>query len=98
MASTRLRRWRDLPADLIARYFSVEDGAYQVRKHIRALTIFGQHDLGQRAPFPRIDLVLCRNVLIYFTPELQQRALQLFAYSLRDGGCWCWGRPSRPVR
>jgi two-component system CheB/CheR fusion protein len=50
------------------------------------MTVFGQHDLGQRAPFPRIDLCLCRNVLIYFTRELQSRALQLFAFSLRNGG------------
>src|SRR5262249_50043326 len=53
---------------------------------------FGQHDLGQRAPFPRIDLVLCRNVLIYFTQELQKRALQLFAYSLRDQGFLVLGK------
>ena len=57
-----------------------------MRKRVRGMVIFGQHDLGQRAPFPRIDLVLCRNVLIYFLPELQRRALQLFAFALRDGG------------
>ena len=54
--------------------------------------MFGQHDLGQRAPFPRIDLTLCRNVLIYFTPELQKRALQLFAFSLREGGYLVLGK------
>ena len=53
---------------------------------MRGLVIFGEHDLGQRAPFPHIDLVLCRNVLIYFTAELQKRALQLFAFSLHEGG------------
>jgi two-component system, chemotaxis family, CheB/CheR fusion protein len=71
-----------------ARFFTRSEGAdgvYEVTKPIRSLIIFGQHDLGQRAPFPRTDLVLCRNVLIYFTPELQRRALQLFAFSLRDG-------------
>jgi two-component system, chemotaxis family, CheB/CheR fusion protein len=76
----------DLPPDLIARYFTPLDGGYEIRKRVRSLVAFGQHDLAQRAPFPRIDLVLCRNVLIYFTTELQQRTLQLFAYSLRDGG------------
>jgi hypothetical protein len=54
--------------------------------------VFGEHDLANRAPFPRIDLVLCRNVLIYFTPELQRRALQLFAYSLRQGGYLALGK------
>ena len=62
------------------------DGGYEVKKPIRRMVVFGQHDLGQRAPFPRIDLALCRNVLIYFTPELQRRALQLFAFALQPGG------------
>jgi two-component system, chemotaxis family, CheB/CheR fusion protein len=75
-----------LPPDVIDRRFVRIDGEFEVSKEIRATTIFGVHDLGQRAPFPRIDLILCRNVLIYFTPDLQRRALQLFAFSLRDGG------------
>ena len=44
----------------------------------------------QSAPFPRIDLILCRNVLIYFTPDLQRRALQLFAFSLRPAVTCPW--------
>src|SRR3954447_16765677 len=56
------------------------------------MMVFGQHDLGQRAPFPRIDLALCRNVFIYFTPELQKRALQLIAFSLREGGYLALGK------
>jgi two-component system CheB/CheR fusion protein len=83
---------RNIPAPLIERYFTWVDDAYEIRKQVRALTIFGQHDLGQRAPFPRIDLELCRNVLIYFTPELQRRALQLFTFSLRDGGYLVLGK------
>jgi two-component system CheB/CheR fusion protein len=78
--------------DLINRYFTRDDGNYIIRKRVRALTVFGQHDLGQRAPFPHIDLIMCRNVLIYFTPELQQRTLKLFAYSLRDGGYLVLGK------
>jgi two-component system, chemotaxis family, CheB/CheR fusion protein len=81
-----------LQDDLIARYFSKEDNNYVIRKRVRAMTVFGQHDLGQRAPFPHIDLVMCRNVLIYFTAELQQRTLKLFAYSLRDGGYLVLGK------
>lgn len=81
-----------LSAGLTARYFTPVDDAYEVKKRIRALTVFGQHDLGQRAPFPRIDLCLCRNVLIYFTPELQKRALQIFAFSLRDSGYLALGK------
>src|SRR5262249_17951185 len=58
----------------------------------RNLTVFGEHDLGQRAPFPHIDLVVCRNVLIYFTSELQRRTLQLFAFSLRESGYLVLGK------
>ncbi|MGE3269900.1 MAG: CheR family methyltransferase, partial [Chloroflexota bacterium] len=75
-----------VPADLRARYFVAADGGYEVKKAVRRLVVFAPHDLGQRAPFPRIDLALCRNVLIYFTPDLQRRALQLFAFALRPSG------------
>jgi two-component system CheB/CheR fusion protein len=81
-----------VPAELIARQFLEIGVAYEVRKPIRNLVVFGQHDLGQRSPFPRIDLALCRNVLMYFTPELQKRALQLFAFALREGGLLALGK------
>ena len=70
-----------LPADLLNRYFVKLDGTYQVTKLLRRQIIFGQHDLGHRPPFPHMDLVVCRNVLIYFTAELQRRALQLFSFA-----------------
>jgi two-component system, chemotaxis family, CheB/CheR fusion protein len=66
--------------------------SYEVTPRIRALVVFGQHDLGEGAPLPRIDLVLCRNVLMYFTPELQQRTLHLFAFALRDSGYLVLGK------
>jgi two-component system CheB/CheR fusion protein len=75
-----------VPPELVRRYFVPHEGVYEVSHAIRNLVVFGEHDLGHRAPFPRIDLVLCRNVLIHFTPELQRRALQLFAFALRPGG------------
>jgi two-component system CheB/CheR fusion protein len=81
-----------LPDELIARYFVKLDGTYQVTKLLRRQIIFGQHDLGHRPPFPHIDLVVCRNVLIYFTAELQRRALQLFAFALRNGGYLALGK------
>jgi two-component system, chemotaxis family, CheB/CheR fusion protein len=85
-----------MPEDLIGRYFTKDDGNFQIKKRVRSLTVFGQHDLGGRAPFPHIDLVMCRNVLIYFTPDLQQRTLKLFAYSLRDGGYLVLGKAETP--
>ncbi|CAN5748310.1 hypothetical protein BH23ACT11_BH23ACT11_11130 [soil metagenome] len=76
----------DVPQDMINRYFVRETGEFEINKQVRGMIVFGEHDLALRAPFPRIDLVVCRNVLIYFTPELQKRTLQLFAYSLRNEG------------
>jgi two-component system CheB/CheR fusion protein len=78
--------------EFIDRYFTRRDDHCQVKKHVRSLLVFGQHDLSQRAAFPQMDLVVCRNVLIYFTGELQQRSLQLFAYALRDGGYLVLGK------
>src|SRR5664279_1942309 len=77
---------KSLPAGVRERYFVKSDGHLEVAKRLRALMVFGEHDLGERAPFPRIDLLLCRNVLIYFAVPMQQIALETFAFSLRPGG------------
>jgi two-component system CheB/CheR fusion protein len=81
-----------VPEVLRARYLVESEGNYAVTKPVRGLLVFGEHDLGQRPPFPRIDLCLCRNVLIYFTPDLQRRALQAFAFALRDAGYLVLGK------
>lgn len=81
-----------LPQDLVHKYFSPLGGEFEVRKNLRSMLIFGEHDLAQRAPFPRIGLILCRNVMIYFTQALQRRALQLFAFSLQRGGYLVLGK------
>ncbi|MBA3275298.1 MAG: PAS domain-containing protein, partial [Chloroflexia bacterium] len=86
------RSLRNLPENMVERHFVKLGDDYEVGKHLRAMLVFGEHDLGQRAPFPRIDLILCRNVLIYFTPALQRRALQLFAFSLRIDGYLVLGK------
>ena len=75
----------DLPTKLRERYFTEVDGSYQVNKLIRGLTVFGAHDLAQRAPFPRIQMLLCRGVLDHFTSQHQARTLQLFAYAMENG-------------
>lgn len=78
--------------ELLGRYFTEEQGDYLIAKTLRSMIVFGQHDLGQRPPFPHVDLILCRNVLIYFTAEMQARALQLFAFSLRHEGYLVLGK------
>jgi two-component system CheB/CheR fusion protein len=75
-----------VPAGFRGRYFARTTGGFEVIKRLRSRVIFGEHDLSMRVPFPRIDLLLCRNVLIYFTTQLQQTALETFAFSLRAGG------------
>jgi two-component system CheB/CheR fusion protein len=82
----------DVPPELVAQHFTEQDGAFEISQDVRSLIVFGRHDLAQRPPFPRMDLVVCRNVLIYFTPELQRRALEIFAYSLREDGYLVLGK------
>ena len=77
---------------LLETYFTAVDDGWEVNKSIRSMTVFGQHDLGQRAPFPRMDLAVCRNVMIYFSKDLQLRTLQIFAFSLRNGGYLILGK------
>lgn len=85
-----------VPKDLVDRFFTPVEEGFEVRPQVRGMVVFGQHDLGQRPPFPNIDLVLCRNVLIYFTSGLQQQALEAFAYSIRDGGYLALGSSETP--
>ena len=83
---------RGLSEERVERYFFEENGQYEIKKSIRDMIVFGEHDLSHRSPFPNIDLCVSRNVLIYFAGELQKRALQLFAYSLRNGGYLVLGK------
>lgn len=74
----------DLPDDYRHRFFERIDHGYRIAKMLRETVIFGQQDISRGVPFPRIDLVICRNLLIYLKPELQQTVLDLFAYSLHQ--------------
>ncbi|MGB5974702.1 MAG: CheR family methyltransferase, partial [Nodosilinea sp.] len=68
------------------RFFVKQDGLYQVSKHLREMCIFSQHSLISDPPFSRLDLISCRNLLIYFDTELQKRLIPLFHYALRESG------------
>ena len=70
----------------LARFFVKEADGYRVAKALREMVVFATHDLMQDAPFTRLDILCCRNVLIYFTAELQTRLLPVFHYSLNSGG------------
>jgi two-component system CheB/CheR fusion protein len=81
-----------VPADLRERYFERSDSLYLFRKDLRRLVIFGRHDLLNDAPISRIDLLVCRNVLMYFNAEAQNRVLSRFHFALNDGGYLFLGR------
>ena len=78
----------DVSAERLERFFSLEkeEHSYRVRKSIRDLLVFSEQDLIADPPFSRIDLVSCRNVLIYMGPELQKKLIPLFHYALNPGG------------
>ncbi len=77
----------DVPAEWLDRYFSLEDsGGYRVRKDIREMVIFAPQNVIMDPPFTRLDILSCRNLLIYLGPELQARLLRLFHYALIPQG------------
>ena len=75
-----------LPAKRIRRFFERLDGSYQIRRTLRDLVVFARQDLLREPPFSRMDLITCRNMLIYIEPEAQRRAVALFHFALREGG------------
>jgi two-component system CheB/CheR fusion protein len=70
----------------IARYFEPDSGLLAFRKDLRRSVIFGRHDLVQDPPIPRVDLLVCRNTLMYFNAETQRRILSNFHFALSPGG------------
>jgi two-component system, chemotaxis family, CheB/CheR fusion protein len=78
----------DVSPERLKRYFALDqDGeTYRIRKGIRDLLVFSEHDLVTDPPFSRLDLISCRNVLIYMGPGLQKKLIPLFHYALSPGG------------
>jgi len=85
-ATYSLEQVQGVPAPLRERYFEPLDGRYSVRPDLRRAVIFGRHDLAQDAPISNLDLLICRNTLIYFNAEAQQRILARFHFALKDKG------------
>ena len=77
---------------LISRYFTVQDGMYLVDKSLRDMTLFARQDLVQDPPFVRLDMISCRNLLIYFKPDLQDRVMKVFHYALRSNALLFLGK------
>jgi two-component system, chemotaxis family, CheB/CheR fusion protein len=75
----------------LARYFSESGGTYQVVPELRQMIVFAQHNVISDAPFTRLDLITCRNLLIYLQPAAQQRVLAFFHFALNQSGVLCLG-------
>lgn len=75
----------------LRRFFTPQGSGYLINKEIREMVLFAQHDVILDAPFTRLDLLTCRNLMIYFNAALQSRLMPLFSYSLRPGGALLLG-------
>ena len=81
-----------LSPEMLEKYFEGSGGKFTVHKDLRRAAIFGRHDLIQDAPISRIDLLSCRNTLMYFNAEVQARVLTHLHFALRDSGCLLLGK------
>ena len=76
----------DVSEERLRRYFSKDDGEYRIKRDVRDLIVFAQHSVLKDPPFSRLDLISCRNFLIYINRELQQRVISTFHYALLSDG------------
>ena len=84
---------RDVSKARLSRYFEkLEGGGYRIAKWVRDTCLFSRHDITSDPPFAKIDMISCRNVLIYFTSELQKRVVPILHYALNPGGILWLGR------
>jgi two-component system CheB/CheR fusion protein len=82
----------EVPRDALERFFERSEQRYTFRRDLRRAVIFGRNDLVQDAPISRIDLLVCRNTLMYFNAETQARILNRFHFALDDGGVLLLGK------
>jgi two-component system CheB/CheR fusion protein len=86
------REVADVPQPFLERYFEGSNGRFVFRKDLRRHVIFGRHDLIQDAPISRVDMLVCRNTLMYFNAETQAKILNRFQFALNDNGVLFLGR------
>ncbi|WP_186767555.1 chemotaxis protein CheB [Blastopirellula retiformator] len=86
----------NMPARYRDKYFSLHGDFYHIKPEIRRMVVFARHDLTRDPPFTRINLISCRNVLIYLEPEIQKRILAMFHFGMRVGGTLMLG-PSETI-
>lgn len=76
----------DVPSEYMPRYFTKTDHHYQISNELRQGIVFAAQDLLRDPPYSRLDLISCRNLMIYLSPDVQKYVLTLFHFALRDGG------------
>ena len=76
----------DVSAERLKRFFTKEDSTYRIKKQIRDMIVFANQNLIKDPPFSRLDMVCCRNLMIYMEPVLQKKILPLFHYTLNPQG------------
>ena len=76
----------DVSPERLERFFVLENGKYRITKEIREMVIFAQQDMVMDPPFTKLDILICRNLLIYLEGDLQKKLMPLFHYSLKTGG------------
>jgi len=81
----------DVSPDRISRFFNVEAEGFRVSASIREMVVFAPQNVIKDPPFTKLDILTCRNMLIYMEPELQKKVLELFSYSLNPGGIMVLG-------
>ncbi len=81
-----------LSPERLANYFSQKKGGYEVKKSLRRWVLFSEHDISHDSPFVRLDMIVCRNLLIYLGTELQRHVIPLFHYALNPQGYLLLGK------
>src|SRR5262249_51443636 len=77
---------KDVSPDRLRRFFTKVTGGYQISRVIRDMCTFARQNVCEDPPFSRLDLISCRNVLIYLGPELQKKCMPIFHYALNASG------------
>ncbi len=81
----------DVSPERLSQFFSKDENGFRVNTVIREMVVFAPHDVIKDPPFTKLDLLSCRNLLIYLEPELQKKLMNLFHYSLNAGGVMVLG-------
>ena len=87
----------DMSEEQLARFFIKQDGTYRVDKEVRDAVTFAAHNVLLDPPFLNMELISCRNLLIYIEPEMQKKIFSLFAFGLKPGGYLFLGKSENPL-